>query len=85
MRNNEKLEIMKLSKIKFLDASNGQELTKEEQKMILGGYASNCCFYVDKGGSYHCTSSAGSAEDNATGKYGTWACGTEEAKNRCGC
>ena len=30
---------MKLSKVKFLDASNAQELSKEEQKLIWGGGA----------------------------------------------
>ena len=29
---------MKLDKLNFLDDSRCQELTKEEQKVILGGY-----------------------------------------------
>lgn len=77
---------MKLSKVKFLDASDVKELSKDEQKLILGGYSgSTCCFYVDDDNSYQCASSPGEAEGSAGGNYGTWACGTEEAKSRCGC
>ncbi len=81
---------MKLSKVKFLDASNAKELSKDEQKLILGGYSgSSCCFYVEKDDSgnthYQCASSPSEAEGNAGGNYGTWACGTDEAKTLCNC
>lgn len=37
---------MKLARVKFLDASESQKLTKDEQKMILGGYSGNeCCWW----------------------------------------
>ena len=73
---------MKLSKVKFLDASKGYELTKEEQKLILGGYnGSSCCFYV-VGSNYFCTSSSHYASEHSEG---TWACNTQEVKKHCSC
>ncbi len=77
---------MKLSKVKFLDASSAKELSKDEQKLILGGYSdSSCCFYVDNYNNYQCASSPSEAEGSAGGKYGTWAYNTDEAKRRCHC
>jgi hypothetical protein len=88
-RNRKNCKIMKLSTVKFQELANSQVLSNEEQKMILGGYSgSTCCFYVTGTGgsaSYHCTSSASVAEENASGTYGTWACGTYEAKQLCAC
>ena len=81
---------MKLDKVKFLDFTEAQELSKGEQKLIWGGYSgSDCCFYVGSKGVYGCTSSAHTAEDKAgqasDSRYGTWACNTKEAKDFCGC
>lgn len=76
--------------VKFLDASNVQELTKGEQKLILGGFSSDCCFYVTgppdgSDDTYNCTNNSAWAEQHASGRYHTWACGTDEASSRCGC
>ena len=75
---------MKLDKVKFLDFTEAQELSKGEQKMILGGYnGSNCCIFVDDNGRYHCTNSSNYAYEHGAGKYGTWACNTYEAHRKC--
>lgn len=82
MKRNKNGIAMKLSKVKFLDASNVQELSKEEQKLIWGGYAgSSCCFYVNNG-VYECTTNPDTAYEKA-GRTGTWACNTTEAKATC--
>lgn len=73
---------MKVSKVKFLEASEDKVLTKEEQKLILGGYDYNsCCFYV-VGGNYYCSPESTYAYEHSEG---TWACNTEEAKSLCNC
>ena len=75
---------MKLSTVKFQNVCKTQELSKDAQKQILGGYnGSSCCFYVDNSHQYHCTNSPNQAYSNAGGSYGTWACETEEAHQRC--
>ena len=76
---------MKLSKVKFLDASVGYELSKEEQKKILGGYSgSSCCFYKDENGKYQCTTNPDEAY-NGAGSTRTWACNNQEAYDLCSC
>ena len=78
---------MKLEKVKFVDFTEAQELSKGEQKLIWGGYSgSDCCFYVGSKGVYGCTPSATIAEDKAGSSgstYSTWACNTDEAKKYC--
>ena len=76
---------MKLEKVKFVDFTEAQELSKGEQKLIWGGYSgSDCCFYSLGDYSYACTTSPSNAEDRALGKYKTWACNTYEAHKMCG-
>ena len=76
---------MKLSKVKFLDASNAQELSKEEQKLIWGGNSqrrmSYCCWWEspsDNG----CTGDPGTAEFMGTTH---WECNTAYASKNCPC
>ena len=45
---------MKLSKVKFLDASNAQELSKEEQKLIWGGNNGRYCCWWESQYDYGC-------------------------------
>lgn len=73
---------MKLSKVKFLEDSQNQELSKEEQKLLLGGYCGgSICFWISQTGSYMCTSSPDEAYRKAESR--TWACNTQEAYDHC--
>ncbi len=74
---------MKLSKVKFLDASNNHILSKDEQKVIFGGNTkmSYCCYWessFDNG----CTGTPLHAEFMGT-KH--WECNTPYARRICGC
>lgn len=74
---------MKLSKVKFLDASNGQVLTKEEQKVIWGGSTnmSYCCYW-ESPFDHGCTGTPSTAEFMGT-KH--WECNTPYARKHCNC
>ncbi|UVQ46642.1 hypothetical protein NXY11_26605 [Parabacteroides faecis] len=50
---------MKLEKVNFLDASESQELTKEEQKLIFGGYSGDECCWWKSGTDSGCSNAAG--------------------------
>ena len=76
---------MKLDKVRFLNDSGCHELTKEEQKMILGGYdGKECCWWEsltngEKDGG--CLDAAGAS---FMGTY-HWECNTSYASRKCGC
>ena len=72
---------MKLNRVDFLDDSECLKLTKEEQKVILGGYnGRECCWWESKTDS-GCSDAAGAAH---MGTY-HWECNTSYAKDKCGC
>ena len=73
---------MKLSKVKFLDASNAQELSKEEQKLIWGGGSKRYCCWWKSPYDYGCQKDPYAAY--FMGTY-HWECNTPYTMRKCGC
>lgn len=74
---------MKLSKVNFLNASANQELTKDEQKLIFGGYSgSYLCYYEGEGSQYGCTNNRTEAYSSVV-LGGFWCCDCDAAKQKC--
>lgn len=73
---------MKLARVKFLDASESQILTKDEQKMILGGYSGSECCWWKSGTDRGCSNAAGAYH---MGGHYHWECNTSYAKKKCNC
>ena len=72
---------MKLSKVKFLDASNAQELSKEEQKLIWGGYSGPSCCRWESPYDARCTTDPNTAYFMGTSH---WECNTQKVWEICG-
>lgn len=79
-------KIMKLSKVKFQDIPKNQELTKEEQKLIFGGYSgSYFCFYeksIGNASNPGCTNNRTEAYSSVV-QGGYWCCDCSAAQSFC--